>query len=352
MNLLNFRSLALIATLISLQTAYAQEAEMAEKSQKQQVQDVMSGYTLGNDPFYSRALSPAKSLDMNKSDSDRTAEMNDKMSTEIDSVLTAFKSADDDNKMAAVVAAAKALDSKVGGGASAHIEFIDGKPSAAIARALIMIDKTGNEDTLNAKSVLDVITSYKRSAKPSDYSYEYENAQDLTQGNIQSVEGSDSNWVRPNAAAAFETGKDYAIKKCRQIFGWRCVTTLYRLGEANIAGESTPYLFMGNYDLSDNKDNAYFGGDKRTSNQVAGSTAMYVVKESKKWIMVFGVDAQWNKNGISFGSIIQDEYQKDFGRMNQRIALDLKKGKVIAGEINESNPGKKKKKKSSHGPRS
>jgi hypothetical protein len=338
MKFIGLRSIVLATALISAQGIQAQEA-----GQRQQVLDLITGFSLGNNAFYNKVISPAKSLDMNRSDADRTSEINTKITNELDAVLTAFKNAPEDQKAKAAAAAAKLLDSGLGGQTAARIQFIDGKPSAAIARAIILIDRTGNEKALTAKSVLDSITSYKRSAKPSDHSFEYEDATNLTMGKVSHREGSDASWVKPGALPPFESGKDFAIKKCRQIFGWKCVTTLYHAGQADIGGENSPFLYMGNYDLTNNPDNAGFGGDKRTVNQVAGSTALFVVKESKRWIMVIGVDAQWNKGGISFSSIIQSEYQKDFGRMNQRIALDLKKGKV-SGENPSDTPKKKKKK--------
>lgn len=339
MKLSKYGQFILAAALISGPSAYAQEA-----GQRQGVLDLISSYSLGNNAFYSKVISPAKSLEMNKSDADRTSAINEKLANELDAVMTAFKNAPEDQKGTAAAAAAKLLDSGLGGLVSSRIQFIDGKPSGAIARALIVIDKTGNEESLTPKNVLDSITSYKRSSKPSDHSFEYEDASNLTVGNISDLEGSDSGWVKPGALPPFEAGKNYAIKKCRQIFGWRCATTLYRVGEATIAGEATPYLYMGNYDLKNNPDNPGFGGDKRTVNQIAGSTALFVVKESKRWIMVWGVDAQWNTGGISFGSIIQSEYQKDFGRMNQRITLDLKKGKVADDNSSDAPKSKKHKK--------
>ena len=338
MNLLNFRSIATAAALVSSLSAHAQEA-----GQRQQVLDLITGFSLGNNAFYNKVISPAKSLDMNKSESDRTSEMNIQIANELDAVLTAFNSAPEDQKANAAAASAKLFDKEVGGPVSSRIEFIDGKPSAAIARAIILIDKTGNEETMTAKGVLDVITSYKRSVKPSDHSFEYEDATNLMIGKITHLEGSDSSWIKPGALAPFEFDKDYAIKKCRQIFGWRCATTLYHVGEAFIGGENLPFLYMGSYDLKKNSDNPGFGGDKRTTNQISGSTALFVIKESKRWVMVVGVDAQWNTAGISFSSIIQSEYQKDFGRMNQRIALDLKKGKIAAEENPTDSPKKKKK---------
>ena len=363
MYVLNLRSLALIAAVISIHTAYAQEAPadegivvtaepapvevpvaLPERSQKQEVLDVLNSYNLGNNGFYNKALSPAKSLDLNKSESDRTSEMNDKIAGEMDAVLTAFKAADENGKAVSVLEVTKQIEGHLTDTATARIQFIDGNPSAAIARTVILLERTGNEERVNAKNVLDSLTSYKRAAKPRDYAYEYENPEDLTAGVVKSTEGSDSTWAKPDAPAEFEPNKDYVIKKCRQIFGWRCITTLYRASETTLANENIKYLFMGNYDLKNNRDNGAFGGDKRTTNQVAGSTALVVVKESAKWVLVFGVDAQWNRDRISFGSMIQEEYQKDFGRLTQRISQDLRP-ESKSGDAGAAPPVKSKKKK-------
>jgi hypothetical protein len=40
--------------------------------------------------------------------------------------------------------------------------------------------------------------------------------------------------------------------------------------------------------------------------------------------MIYGVDAQWNEDKISFAGLIQDEFQKDFSRIKERLMLDLK----------------------------
>ena len=280
----------------------------------------LNHYTLGNDAFLNKILSPAKSLDMNKSDADRTTEANNKMILSLTTIISAFDAAADDKKAANVAAALKQLDPKFEKNESARIEFSDGKPSAAFSRIAFVIDK-GDAD---AEKVLQSFTSYKRSAKPSDYVYEYENPMNISQGSVIERKGSDTSWFPPQAPPPLLNGQSLVVKKCRQILGWKCGTTFYNRNKMN---DNLIFLFMGNHDLNQNQDNPYFEDDSRTKNQVAGSSALFIVRESAKHILFVGADSTWNKGGIMFGSIIQSEYQKDVERFKQRLMFDLKRTK-------------------------
>ena len=86
MNVLNCTRLIFAFALIAGPSVQAQEA-----TQKQNILDLIAGFSLGNNAFYSKVISPAKTLDLNLSDADRTAEINNRLASELDSVMTAFK---------------------------------------------------------------------------------------------------------------------------------------------------------------------------------------------------------------------------------------------------------------------
>ena len=291
------------------------EESRLNSANKQAVADVLTHFTLGNDAFFNKVLSPAKSLNEQRSDADRTAEANEKIQNNLSAIMDAFDSAAEDQKAAKVEEALKKLDPSFEKGQSGRIEFTDGKISAAFSRIGFVIEK----QNATAQMVLDAFTSYKRSAKPSDYVFLYEDHQDITRGNVSIREGTETTWFPPLAPAAMEIGSAVVVKKCRQILGWKCGTTLYHVDQK----ENFKYVFMGNYDLSKNPDNPYFKGDSRTKNQIAGSTALFIVKESEKYILFAAADSTWNKKGLSFTSIIQGEYQKDLNKFKQRLMFDL-----------------------------
>lgn len=315
-------SLSLLAALqVSAQQEPVPEAAMS--AERAVLASTLTEFTgLGNNALYNRIITPGKSLNTAKSDSDRTSEANALILGEIDQVISAFKSAGEAQKLDAVRAVLNSIDSKILRNKGVNIQFIQGEPSAAINRNFLMIEKAGNA-RVTAEELMKTITSYRRSARPSDHAYEYSQADNLTQATIHYTKGNDETWKPPQAPAPMETGKDYAIKKCRQIFGWRCATSVYRTDQALEGVDHVKYFYTGSYSLKTNPDNAEFKGDGRTRNQVEGSTNMLVVKESAGWILMYSVDSQWNDDKISFGSMIQDGAEKDFARFKERVGMDL-----------------------------
>lgn len=291
------------------------EQDEAYSVNRQSVADILTHFTLGNDALYNKVLSPAKSLNEQRSDADRTAEANIKIQKNLAAIMDAFDNASEDQKAAKVEETLKKLDSNFEKGQSGRIEFTDGKISAAFSRIGFVIEK----QNATAQMVLDAFTSYKRAAKPSDHVFLYEDYQDITRGTVAAREGTDTTWFPPLSPASMAIGSTVVVKKCRQILGWKCGTTLYHADQK----ENFKYVFMGNYDLSKNPDNPYFKGDSRTRNQIAGSTALFVMKESEKHILFAAADSTWNKKGLSFTSIIQGEYQKDLNKFKQRLMFDL-----------------------------
>lgn len=291
------------------------EQDEAYSVNRQAVADILTQFTLGNDAFYNKVLSPAKSLNEQRSDADRTAEANIKIQKNLAAIMDAFDGAPEDQKAAKVEETLKKLDPSFEKGQSGRIEFTDGKISAAFSRVGFVIEK----ENATAQMVLDAFTSYKRSAKPNDHVFLYEDYQDISRGAVTTREGTDTTWFPPLSPPSMDIGSTVVVKKCRQILGWKCGTTLYHADQK----ENFKYVFMGNYDLSNNPDNPYFKGDGRTKNQIAGSTALFIMKESEKHILFAAADSTWNKKGLSFTSIIQGEYQKDLAKFKQRLMFDL-----------------------------
>lgn len=282
----------------------------------------LNAMTLSNNGLYNKILSPAKSLNLNLSESDRTLEINNKVAGEIDSVLTTFKNSTEENKLQAVQAQVSKFDPEVVSN-GAHIIFFNNGPSAAFSRVLMMIEKKAGNAAVTADAVLKSFSSYKRSAIPSTYVYEYSDAANISQSTIKAAIGSEATWKLPLAAEAIKPNQDLVLKKCRQIFGWKCVTSLYRTGQLLQGNDSTKLLYAGIYNLVSNPDHPEFSGDKRSTNQITGSTAVYTVRESSNWVILYGVDSQWNQGTILFTPLISDEFLKDSRRIKERLSLDL-----------------------------
>lgn len=282
----------------------------------------LTNRTNGNNAFYNKALSPAQSLEVSKSKSDRIQAVNEKLAFELASVLGAFAGASEEKKLEIVTQAVSDIEKDVIKEGGAFITFTDSNPSSAYSRTFLMIPKK-NKPKLTSKTIFDILTSYKRSPKPSDHVYEYSSAENLTQGAVKYTEGNDNSWKSPNALLPFAMDKDFVLKKCRQLLGWRCITSLYQANNLSKGSAASQLLFIATYDLTQNPDHPEFAGDKRGTNQYTGSTALYIVKESPQWILLYGVDAQWNDGKLSFQGAIQKEFKRDFERFKERISNDL-----------------------------
>lgn len=283
---------------------------------------LLNQITLSNNGFYNKVISPAKSLNLNLSSSARTDEANKKIANEVGNVLIVFKTAAENNKFESVRKYISSLDARVLSNGGASIQFTDGTPSAALSRTLIMIPKNSQNPRVSAQQLLRSFSSYKRSALPTTTFYEYSNAQNVSQSTINTRAGSEQSWMLPNAAPEVAKNKDLVLKKCRQIFGWKCVTALYKTGDIQ-SDNPASFLYAGIYDLENNPDHPSFANDKRSTNQITGSTALYVVTESPQWVLIYGVDSQWNKGALSFTSLIENEFLKDLLRIKERISLDM-----------------------------
>lgn len=314
------KSLLIYIILFIAVISFSAENRTAKESDA--ILKILNDRTNGNDPFYMKALSPAQSLETDRSKADRVQSVNSKISAEINKILLAFKNADETKKVEAVSQAASTIEDNLVKNNGAYITFYDQNPSAAISRTLLMVPKKVKIG-LTSNDLFSILTSYKHSAKSSDFLYEYPSAQNLTQGEILSNQGTETSWKGHEAGKPFVVGTDVVLKKCRQLLGWRCVTSLYHVDSLLKTTDQIKILFIAIYDLTSNPDHANFANDKRSNNQITGSTAIYFVKESKDWLLLYGVDAQWNDGKLSFQGAIQTEFKKDFARFKERVALDL-----------------------------
>lgn len=310
-----------VILLVALISFSAEKNVASKETDILKITQLLNSRTNGSDAFYSKVLAPAQSLATSKSKSDRITEANEKIISEINLVLTSFKKTVENQKNEAMKLVMSSIDPDLNKNGGASIVFTEGKPSAATSRTFLMIPKKNNSK-MTSNLVFNIMTSYKRSAKASDHVYEYPFSENLTQGSVKYVQGSDTTWKGENAALSFDFDKDIVLKKCRQLLGWRCATSLYNATRFLNGDEEAKVLFIYTYDLENNPDHPDFAKDKRSVNQYSGSTAVYVVKESSEWILVYGVDAQWNEGKLSFQGAIQNEFKKDFDRFKERISAD------------------------------
>lgn len=294
------------------------------KSPKVALTEFLTTMTLGTDGFYNKVLSPAKSLNLNLSSADRILEINTKVINEMNAVVSIFKDTSEDKKLEAVQRVVNQIDPEISKNNGANIQFINGSPSAAFSRTLIMIEKRSGNAAVSAEQLVNSLSSYKRSALQGALVYEYSDSRNISQSSIKTSVGSDVSWKLPLAAPAIGPNLDLVLKKCRQIFGWKCVTSIYKTGQLLEGAANIKYLYAGIYDLVNNSDHPDFVNDKRSFNQITGSTALYIIKESTNWILLYGVDSQWNAGSISFSGLIKEEFLKDAKRIRERISLDLK----------------------------
>ncbi len=291
---------------------------------------VLEKRTLGGDELSLRLVAPASSLEQNENL--KIVQTNSRIVREVTHVVNAWIAATDLDRVRAVRKAAQDLDPELRT-EFGHIVFEGNSPSAFQTRTLFLIPKKKIKLMNPAQIVFDAVTSYKRSAKKDDFVYEYANAQNLTFGVITERLGSANSWLKPEAALPFTSGSDFALKKCRQILGWRCTTALYHAesytsgsvvnGAGSESANSTSFiLFSYTYDLIKNSDHSQFSRSQ-AKNQVDGTTAVLLVKETDNWILVFGTDHRYRAEKQSFSGLVQREFGDDTERLKQRIATDL-----------------------------
>lgn len=302
--------------IIFLASSFASAQEVSR------LKEILKYRTLGADAFYGHVLAPAQSLEVGLSKSQRIANSNAAIIEDVGMMSGVFATTPQNKMVETVYTIARSIDSAVPGNGS-HIIFEGVQPSSAFSRTLILLPKNKIKSGRPAEELMDILTSYKHSAKATDFTYEYAQPKNLTVGAISSIEGTDLTWLKQEAAAPFAEGQDYVIKKCRKLLGWRCITSLYRKETIHVDNTKVFLLYISLYDLNANKDHADFASDKRSQNQITGSTAIYIVKESAEWVMLYGVDYQYNAEKTTFTDPIQKEFQKDTDRLKQRISSDL-----------------------------
>lgn len=308
---------SIIFSLVIITTSLVFAQEIPELSR------LLNLRTLGVDAVYGKALSPSQSLETEKSRFERIESSNAAMLSEVEAVSKAFtKQGPPDVVLGNVYNAVDKYDDEVSGNGG-HILFLGANPSAAQSRNLFMIPKAKLTMANPTAAVVDVLTSYKRSAKTADFIYAYAQPFDLKAGKISSYEGTETSWKKPEAQAPFANAQDYVLKKCRKLLGWRCITSLYRTDSIQVGNDTTQVLFIAIYDLDANADHDEFAKDKRTKNQITGSTAIYIVKETADWVMIYGTDHQYNNDKTTFQDSIQNEFGKDVARFKERLSLDL-----------------------------
>ncbi|MFZ3230632.1 MAG: hypothetical protein WA160_10545 [Pseudobdellovibrio sp.] len=286
------------------------------------IADLLNQRTLGLDSFYGTILSPSESLETEKQKTERIQSENLKMLSEIDLISEAFDKSASSTVVDTVYEAVRKIDANVIG-SNGNIIFQGTSPSSAQSRSLYLIPKAKTNSSSVPQSLLNALTSYKRSAKPSDFVYDYSQPLSLPLGPVKETVGTETSWFGAEAAQPFHDAQEYTLKKCRKLLGWRCVTSMYRTDQIIVNKSDALILFISLYDLVNNTDHPDFSGDKRTINQITGSTALYIIKESADWVLLYGTDFQYNNDKTTFSGAIQTEFKKDCTRFKERISLDL-----------------------------
>lgn len=253
------KTIILFLVVVVAQVCWSQEIPVLTQ--------ILNQRTLGADIFFGRALAPAQSLEIKKTKLERIKAANQSLLSELNLVSNAFAKSTGSTAVASVYSAVQTIDAEIIG-VGGHIVFSGDAPSAAQTRTLVLLPKNKIHSADPVNAVMDVLTSYKHSAKMSDFLYEYSEPQNLTVGSIVSTEGTDTSWVFPEAAAPFAEDKNFVLKKCRKLLGWRCITSLYRSEAITVGDAKTRVLFISLYDLDNNTDHADFAGDKRSKNQI------------------------------------------------------------------------------------
>lgn len=295
--------------------AYAQADEAGFVAQ------LLRQRTLSENTTYSRTIAPAQSL--NESEKLRAIDaVNGGIVQELSLIAHAWEQSNSADLVGKIRQAASEIDPALANNFG-NIVFEGKAPSAFQSRTLFVISKANLHVAQPLQVLRDSITSYKRSGKPNDFVFEYDDVLDLTQGKIHERVGSETSWLQPEAAPAMALGHDIAIKKCRQILGWRCATALYHTTEYGKNFEpKTQFLVSFTYDLTKNADHPRFSSSQ-SKNQIDGTTSVLIVKESANWLLVYGTDHRYKIEKQSFTNIVQNEFREDTERLRQRIATDL-----------------------------
>ncbi len=303
----------LLLSLLCVGYAQANETDFLSQLLRQR--------TLSEEATYSRIIAPALSL--NESERLRAIDsVNGRIVQELFLIGQAWEQNDAGDIVRKIRQAANEIDPALAN-EFGNIIFEGKAPNALQSRTLFIISKANLQIAQPLQVLRDSITSYKRSGKPDDFVFEYGNVLDLTQGEIQERVGSQTSWLKPEAAPSMVLDEDIAIKKCRQILGWRCTTALYHTTEyGKNSASKTQFLVSFTYDLTKNADYPKFSSSQ-SKNQVDGTTSVLIVKESANWLLVYGTDHRYKLEKQSFTNIVQKEFRQDTERLRQRIAIDL-----------------------------
>ena len=293
----------------------------AQANETEFIAQLLRQRTLSEDVTYSRIIAPA--LGLNESERLRAIDsVNGQIVHELYLIGRAWDKNNAGDAVRKIREAAGEIDPALTSGFG-NIIFQGKSPSALQSRTLFVISKANIQAAQPLQLLRDATTSYKRSGKPDDFVFEYDNVLDLTQGEIHEQVGSETSWQKREAAPAMPYGKDIAIKKCRQILGWRCTTALYHATEyGKNSSSETQFLVTFTYDLTKNADHPKFS-PSQSKNQIDGTTSVLVFKESANWLLVYGTDHRYKIDKQSFTSMVQKEFRADTERLRQRIANDL-----------------------------
>ncbi len=307
-----YKFLTILLIVLNANSVLAENEKIHAKSIKEGVQQFLDFLTLkGKHPIPENGT-PAQLITIEDREQ-ATLEINAQMATQFGLIAKAFEDAEESKKEQAVRDAAKSFNKELGNGEISSIQFINGTPSAVKSYHIFVLEKKSS----SPDKIMEIMSSYKASPKPSDTFYLYSNALKPAQGNVQEVAGSDQTWQGPGATPYLKFGQTSLVKKCRKIIivGWKCSTDFNHLNKIIVNGVEVPVFLLEQYNFEKNADHSFFGGDARTKNVVKGGTGLYLALQSETKILFVGFGYSWNSSDNIFTSLIQSEFRKDSLRL-------------------------------------
>ncbi len=252
-------------------------------------------------------LTPAQSLSSELPNSNRKTEANARITDELEKMLNIVSAGSVPSGLSAIHSDFAKTDAML------NFEETDAG-SLMVSRDYILIRKNKISFANPENVLLGLVAEYKRSPKSDDTFYYYTGSLNLPAAQVTEASAG-------NATYASQYQFPFALKKCRQIFGWRCNTTVYeaiRLPDSSNALT----LMVSLYDLSKNKDNPQFT-DGRRKNVAQGKTEAVVITGNNDWFVVYSMSLQFADSPVSFQSQIRKAYLEDHQAMKENFRSRL-----------------------------
>jgi hypothetical protein len=281
--------------------------------------DILATIAQGRDPAFGKAVAPALSLDPALPPAARAAQIVTRIAHEVETVVAAFASATDAERIAKTKAAVARFSAETARDGAAR-SFEGSGPALSVMRQLLFAPaQSAGADP--AAKVTDIVSSFERSPKTDDSYYAYANPADLRGSQVTELPGSDTSWTT-KAQPAMTPGQVYALKKCRHVFmlGWYCNTQLYQVRDLPGSGVKLLLTFL--HPLPPGADNPRFTDD-RAKNIVDGYTAAYVVASAGALVLVYDLGIQSSPDEPGHQGMLNSGHKEEYQQLSTRLAAAL-----------------------------